>query len=363
MPKATNILALLVLTVISLSGCTNDNEVSLPPDPIKAIKYLKVISNHNALERKLSGYLRASDLSVLSFQLPGQIRELSVKAGDRVKRGQSLAKLDSAPYKLRLLQAQAELASASAQHKERRENHERQKLVFDKKFISKNYLDKSEADYEKASGAVRLAEAKVALAKIDLMNSELKAPFDGVITRRDVEEFEEVSGAQPIMEIQGIKGLEVDFLIPSTLLNFVTKGGAIQVRVPAVSNEKFVASVSELGVQADVRGAFPIRAVIENPGNNIRSGMVADVFVEINSKSPSILLPESAVIISDDGGSQVFIYNSETHKVHPRNVQTLTVDVDTLQVISGINDGEIVCVAGVEFLRDGQVVSLYSPNI
>ncbi len=353
---------LSLLSLITLIGCTGEATEPLASAPVKAIKYITVKANHGAQERKLSGYLRATDLSELSFQLSGQVRSLKVKVGDRVKRGQSLALLDPEPYEFRLRQAQAELASASALYKERRENYERQKLVFEKKFISKNTLEKAEADFEQAESSVLLAESKVSLAKRDLLNSEMKAPFDGVITRRDVEAFEEVAGAQSIMEIQGEQGLEVDFLVPSSLLSAIPQNTELQIRVPAISNEKLLAVVTEVGVKSDMRGAFPVRAVVKTPGSSIRAGMVADVLIAVSHESHSILLPESAVIVSPDGGDQVYLYNPETQQVNSRIVQTAVVDVDTLQVTSGLEAGDIVCTAGAEFLREGQVVSLYSSN-
>jgi membrane fusion protein, multidrug efflux system len=353
----------LLLALMSLAGCQDDAVALQPSAPIKAIKYFTVETNHGSQERKLSGYLRATNLSELSFQVSGQVRSLKVKVGDRVKRGQPLAVLDAEVYQFRLRQAQAELASASALLKERKENYERQKLVFGKKFISKNTLEKAEADYQQADSSVSLAESKVSLAMRDLLNSEMKAPFDGVITRRDVEAFEEVAGAQSIMEIQGEMGLEVDFLVPSSLLSALPKGAKLNVRVPAISDEKLISEVSEVGVSADMRGAFPVRALVEAPSSSVRAGMVADVLISVNHETHSILLPESAVIVSADGKDKVFVYNSETQQVHSKIVQTSVVDVDTLKVTKGLKAGDVVCTAGVEFLREGQVVSLYSSNL
>ena len=131
----------LFISVLLVAGCGEVVEVAKLPEPIKAIKHLKIKPEISSLERKLSGYIKAVKRSDLSFQVSGPLLTLNVEVGDHVEQDQPLAALDPAPYQFRVQQAQAELASANAQFRKSKENYFRQKLVFEKKIINKNAIE------------------------------------------------------------------------------------------------------------------------------------------------------------------------------------------------------------------------------
>ncbi|WOH38171.1 efflux RND transporter periplasmic adaptor subunit [Thalassotalea fonticola] len=349
----------LFFSLLLVSGCDDVVEAEAVSEPIKAIKYLQINPEISALERKLSGYIKAVQRSDLSFQVSGQLLSLNVEVGDHVEVEQSLAILDPAPYQFRVQQAQAELASANAQHKKSKENYLRQKSVFDKNIINQNAMDSALAEYEQAQSSVQLSASKLALAQRDLANTVLKAPFSGMITRRDYQSFEEIPARQPVLEIQGERDFEVSFLVPSNLIGKIRQGSKLNVRIPVLGDTRQQALVNKLGFKADVRGAFPVSAVIQSPDQNIKSGMAADVFIDVSHKNEIILVPESAVVIAANNEEQVFVFDNKNNQVHARTIVSQVVDMNTLQVTKGLSSGEIICVAGAEFLRDGQVVSLY----
>lgn len=364
-PKTRNVFITqltLMISLILLSGCSEVVETKKLAEPIKSIKYLKINPKISSLERKLSGYIKAVKRSDLSFQVSGQLLILNVEVGDHVEKNQPLASLDSAPYKFRVQQAQADLASADAHFKKSKENYDRQKSVFEKKIINKNAMASALAEYEQAKSAVSLSESKLSLAQRDLTNTVLKAPFSGIITRRDFQSFEEISVRQPVLEIQGESDFEVSFLVPSTLIGKIAQGSKLNVRIPVLGESKQRALVTKLGFKADVRGAFPVSATIEFPNKNIKSGMAADVFIDVSHKNAVILVPESAVVIAANNEENVFVFNNKSKQVKVRKVVTEVVDRNTLRVVAGLSAGEIICVAGTEFLRDGQVVSLYQSH-
>lgn len=344
-----------------LVGC--QKSAKLPEsEPVRAIKYTEIKAQSGNQQRQLSGYIRAADQSNLSFQVSGQVQSITVKVGETVKAGQLLAQVDPQAYRLRLRQAEAELASARVELKEREDNFERQQQVYRKQFISQNTLERAEADYHKARSAVQLAESKLSLAERDLRLTKLKAPFSGVITRIEIEAFEEVGSHQAVMEIQGKDALEVEFLVPATLLKAIKQGLEVGLLVPAVGDRRFKAVIIEQGASRDLRGAFPVRATVQTPDGALYAGMSAEVLLPVGQADPVIRLPESAVVVADNGKEQVYVYDRSTGQVKPREVKTRLMDSNTVQVLEGLAEGDIVCIAGAEFLRAGQVVSLYQPK-
>ncbi len=352
----------ILLAMLCISGCSEDVQVIEQAEPVKAIKHMTVQSKVSTFERKLSGYIRAVKRSDLSFQISGQLRELNVEVGDKVDINQSLASIDAAPYEYRLEQAQAELASAVAVLKKSRENYQRQKIVFEKKIINQSAMDLATSDFAQAKSSVKLATSRLALANRDLSNTVLKAPFSGMIIRRNFQSFEEVSASQPVFEIQGENEFEVTFLVPSTLIGHLNQGTKVNVRVPVLGAVKQSAVITKLGIKSDVRGAYPVSAVIESPDEQIKSGMSADIFININEINESIIVPDSAVVINENNQQQVFVFDPKTNTVTAQVVKTSIVNVNHLQIDTGLVGGEIICIAGAEFLRDGQTVSLYQSS-
>lgn len=351
---------LLGLLAVALAGCEQEspsNEKLIAP--IKAIQYLIVEPQVIQPQRQLSGYLRPTMSAQLSFKVAGQLTKLNVKIGEKVTLGQAIASIDDTPFQYKLAQAKAELASANAGFKERSENYQRQQLIFNQQLINKNAIDKAQAEFEQAQSLVALAQAKLSLAQRDLHHTILRAPFNGMITRRLIEQFEEVNSRQVIIEIQNKSHLEVTFLVPSTLITDIKLKDDILLNIPTVNYANQRAKITKIGMESSMRGAYPVSAALENVLPNIHPGMAADVFIKTKQSSRGIILPESAVMIAANGAEQVFVFSKETNQVIARTVTSRLLNANQLLITSGLKAKEIVCTAGAEFLSDRQLVTLY----
>lgn len=351
---------LLVILAIFLAGCEQEspsNEKLIAP--IKAIQYLIVEPHVIHPQRQLSGYLRPTKSAELSFKVAGQLTKLNVKIGEKVTLGQAIASIDDTPFKYKLAQAKAELASANAGFKERSENYQRQQLIFNQQLINKNAIDKAQAEFEQAQSLVALAQAKLSLSQRDLHHTILRAPFDGMITRREIEQFEEVTSRQVIIEIQDKSHLEVTFLVPSTLITDIKLKDDILLNIPTINYANQRAKITKIGMESNMRGAYPVSAELENVLPNVHAGMAADVFINTKQSSRGIILPESAVVISASGTEQVFVFSKESKQVIARTITSSLLNANQLLITSGLKTKDIVCTAGAEFLHNGQQVTLY----
>ncbi|WOH36141.1 efflux RND transporter periplasmic adaptor subunit [Thalassotalea fonticola] len=358
MPQIKNNVCFLLCFLIV--GCDNSStEINIPLAPIKAIQHTTISEEWIEQERNLSGYLRPIKISNLSFNVSGKILDISVHVGDKVTEGQVLATLDPIEFEYRLNQVKAELASARSEFNAQKEHYQRQKLVFEKKIINKSAFETALSKFEQAQSAVTLSESSVALALRDLNNTVLRAPFNGVVTQRHVEKYEEVTSRESVVEIQGQEQLEVAFLVPSNLIGEISQGDNIAIRIPTVGKQKYLAHITKIGMKSDLRGAYPVSAKINKPAPGLHSGMAADVMLTLSHRSAGIVLPESAVIIAPNGNKQVFIYDAKQQKVYARTVSTQFKNSNTVAITQGLNPGDIVCTAGSEFLREGQTVTLY----
>ncbi len=351
--------SLIIFTII-LFGCdTPPPETKEAVAPVKAIQY-QVIKPQTILQhRKLSGYISSVNQSKLSFKVQGQLTQIYVEVGDSVTEGQPIAAIDATPFQHKLAQAKAELASANAGFKERSENYQRQQKIFKKQLINKNSMDKAQADFDQAQSLVLLAQAKVSLSQRDLKNTVLRAPFNGVITQRKVAQFEEINIRQVIMEIQDPNQLEVNFLVPSSLVDALKQTDAVSIDIPSAKVRKQLARINKIGIKTEIRGAYPFSAKLAKSNDQIHSGMAADIFIKITHQRLGVILPESAVVMAPNGDEHVYLYDDKTQQVFPRKVSTSLLNANQLLISSGLNAQDIVCTTGAEFLRKGQHVTLY----
>lgn len=352
-------LAVMACICALLWGCSEPEVEAVIAEPIKAIKYQLVGANGAAQRRTLSGHVRAQESSQLSFQVSGQVLAVHVDVGDRVERGDLIAELDPKPYQLRLDTVAAELSAARSDLHEREQNYLKQQRVFKDSYISQSELDRAKAEYEKANSAVNLAQSRLELTRRDLEKTRLLAPFEGTVNRRDVEPFEDVAAAVSVFEIQGTAGFEVSMLLPSRLLPALDRGARVDVAIPALGLEGLPGAVTELGLRADNRGAYPATAVLESTAAGVQAGMSAEVTITLEGVEDRVLLPGSAFVVDENGGYAVFRYDASRSVVVHTPVKVSLAGVNSLEVTEGVSPGDIVCIAGAEFLRDAQAVTLY----
>ena len=365
--KASSLLTLLLLIGLVSCGTEADTEADANKTEelasgnsfVRAIKPFTVISTESRRSRRLSGYLQAVDSSELSFAVAGQVLEVNVKPGDKVEKGYLLAKLDAQPYVLQLQTAAAELQQAKAQLKEKTEQFQSKKRIYEKRYISKNDFEQSQAAYEVALSSVELAQSRLRLERRNLEKTELHAPFAGTITQRLIEPFQDVSAAKVVIEMQGGSEVEVSIQVPSRLVDSFEIGNKVTVAVPALGDYGLEGTVSERGIKASSRGTFPMVITLAEPIPGALSGMAAEITLEEIIGQDQLLIPNSAMAIDEFGNSYVMIYLPESGLVKKRPVRYVQLDLNRLEILEGLKANDIIAAAGVELLRDGQQVNLF----
>ncbi len=353
--------ALLLLSSLGLTACEE------PPQPVEQIRALKTITVTNVASgqvRKFSGIVQATDTSSLSFQVGGNVQEVKVELGDPVERGQILASLDKKPYELNLQGAQAELDRARAKLEEAKVEFERQDTLYRKGWVAKAAFDQALAAHESAKSEVQYAQSRVNLARRDLDLTELVAPFDGLIAEREVDPFVEVSAGEKLFEINASGALEVALDIPETVIRKVTLGAPVTATFPTERDLTLEGRVTEIGSVAADANAFPVKAGLANPPPELRPGMTAEVTFTFRSddESTGYLVPLAAIAPGNESRQgYVFVYDPESSTVRKTKVRGRDVRDNLIEIYEGLKAGDVIAVAGVSFLYDGQKVRLMAP--
>ena len=349
---------LLIIACLILAGCEEKQQIDR--SVIRSIKWIKLEEPLAKEQRLISGVLRPLEYSPLSFEVSGKIQKALVRVGDKVKAGDVLAELDKRPLVLAKRQADSALSATRARLVEQSGELKRHKKLFQEGWVAKAKLDKIQAAYNAAQSDVKAAQAEVDLRKRDLRLSVLRAPFDGVIAKKMIQSFEEVAAGQPVYRLDGIDGMKVEMQVPADMISKLERGQRASVIFPTVSGLTIQGLIHEIGSQADAGNSFPVTAILVETNPALRAGMSAEVTLRYRADTAQhgFMVPPTAILAGEKDEQFVFRFNVNTSKLHKVSVALAGVHNNEIGVTGDIKHGDVVAVAGVEFLSDGLEVRL-----
>ncbi len=359
----------VLLVALCFLAC--DAEGPVPEEVVPRVKVVVLSEPANAATRQISGRVEPVDRAHLSFGVPGTVVEVRASVGDVVAQGQVLAQLDSDLYRTRQASARAQLISARSKSGERRADLERKETLLSKGFASVSEVGIARAGLEAARGGVKSAEAEVVAADRHLAQATISAPFAGRIARREIEPFSEVGAGQLAFELHGEGSLQVEVLVPETLIRDVDYGQPIVVSFPTLAGRELGGVVSEIAAAAGAANAFRVAVALEQGDLDLRPGMAANttfVFGDSVEARSGFLIPisalalrEAALLEPDGSGAPIYVFDEATSSVRLRRVKTGEARGNEIIVYEGLKAGDRVVVAGVAFLHDKMRVELWEP--
>ena len=291
--------------------------------------------------------IEAVQQATLAAQINGSVTAYYVDAGDRVKKGQILARLDTRDTDAQVAAGRAGIAQAEAAASAAKSNYERTKSLVEQKFISQAALDKAESEYKVALAAVESARAGSVQANTARGFAEIRAPFDGVVTRRLMEVGEFASPGRAVIAVHDPASLRAIGSLPQFVLPATAKVDRAMVDVPSLGKAYAATRVTVLPaadprlLSTQVRAELPGAAA---PG--LTPGMAAKVLIPIG-KARKRVIPESALVRR----GELVAVNVATAQGQPQLRQVRvgpsvrTADGQALvEVLAGLADGEQVLI-------------------
>lgn len=331
---------------VFLSGCNQANSEP-QQEMVKPVKLYKVPTSHADDFDAFLAQVDAGERSQLSFQVPGVVSVLSAEAGQKVKQGDVLAVLDDTDYRLALEARQAEYDLAKI-------SYERDRKLAEKNLISTDRFDQSEMSYKAASAALKQA-------RTELGYTTLKAPFNGVVSLSFVKRGQYISASAPVMNILAIDQLDADFSLPVTYVKDVGVEPLSRLSFSVVLDHHpervLPAHFKEISTSPDPdTNSYSVTVSVFRPENtSILPGMTGQVRIINADVGRSLFLPEAALFNKINGKTAVWRYTPETQAVQSTEV-TLT---PAGAVAGGIEQGDLVVVAGTDNLVEGQRVKAW----
>jgi RND family efflux transporter MFP subunit len=336
------------------------------PEPIRTVRVEQVYATGGARIRTFTGSAQAGLESRLSFKVPGTIARLAVNVGDRVRAGQRLAELDSRDYELQVEDAEDALRQARARARNAEANLERIRGLYENNNASQTDYDAARAEYDAASAQVGSLEKRLELARSQLEYTTLRSPLEGSISDVSVEVSENVGAGQTVATLTAGRRLEVRIALPEAFIGRVRQGQQVTVSFDALPSESFDAVVTEVGVASTgLATTYPVTVRLAEQVEGARPGMAAVVAIsfEDGNGHARILVPPFAVG-EDRSGRFVFVAerpDDGTDVVRRRSVRVGELSGEGIEILEGLQEGELLVTAGVSRLRDGMEVRLPSP--
>jgi RND family efflux transporter MFP subunit len=362
----------------------------------------------------------------LTFRVSGPITELPVLKGQTIQEGDLLAQIDPRDYQTNLSNTQsaldnakaqlkamkegsrseeiavlkANLGSAQSQMAEAKANYERYKALVKQGAVSEAEFEKFQTSYQVAQSQVKAAqeqlkqgkagarqedldamestiqglEASVKSAQDALDDTKLFAPFDGRISDRFVEQYQNVSAGQPILHVQDIFSLDIVVNVPeSDLARSQAKDIKVQsaATFDSLPGQTFPLTIKEISTQADPDSqTYPVTLTMgKHEDLNILPGMITDVDVAITlsgteQEGPrSWPVPVEAVFIDNQGLSHIWKIDSNTGQVHSVQVQIHNYSGDEVFISGDILSGDLVVSAGTSYLTENDKVRVIEGRI
>jgi membrane fusion protein, multidrug efflux system len=285
-------------------------------------------------------------LTAAATQLVERVR---FSDGQRVPRGAVLVELRSTEQDAGVAQAQARLVQAQRAY-------ERYRALGDRGFASKAAIDQYEAAY-------RSAQADVAAARARENDRVIRAPFAGVVGLSDVAPGALVNPGAPIVTLDDLSAVRVDFQVPERYIAQLREGQEILATVDAFPGETITGRISRLDTRVDERTrAITARAEFANPGGRLKSGMLVRVGVSRGQRQ-NLSAPESAVAVQGDAA---FVYvirqMGERTMAEQRPIATGVRQQGYVEILDGVRPGERIVADGLNKIQPGQPIRVVGPG-
>jgi multidrug efflux system membrane fusion protein len=340
------------LFVVGITGCEKKEE-SPPKEVVRPVKIVTVAGSSTNIPLTFPGKTRANKRVDLSFKVPGPIVELPVDEGQEIKKGQLIARILPRDFKISLDAAKAEAVNADRQY-------ERYKELYVRKQVSK-------ADFDRFKASRDVATAQLEDAKNALKDTYLKAPFDGIVAKRHVQNFEEVQAKQPIVFFQDNSKIEILVDAPEALIVNLKKKENIDATATfaAAPGKTFPLTLKEYSTEADPQTqTYQVVLLMDQPeGINILPGMTATVTGKhgaVENLPARIVIPAIAVMEDPQENAFVWVLKKEEMTVHKTEVTVgeMTGSKNIL-ILKGLTGGEQIVTSGLTKLREGMKVSIW----
>ena len=342
-----------IAVVMLLAACHHEATETVP---LRAVKLETVGADTAAATSRYVATVRQHQHAELAFESGGRITDVLVDVGDRVSKGQVLARLDPEPARLKLEQAEANLRSVIAQTHERQIQLRQRQAMFDDGAISQATLTGVMTALKEAQAQQQVARSDRDLAARALRLTKLRAPFNGSVVTRLVQPQTEITSGQAVLGIEGYGHAQVVAQLPPAEVARFHPGEGI--RASDGAGRTLILRLKAVSARMD-GGAMQAIFDFVDPSIAVHSGDSLLLLLPMAGAS-ALSVPLAGTLPTGHGDTaKLFVFQSATSTVREQEVRLGKIEGSRVQVLDGLAAGEQVVAAGAAFLVNGQKVLPY----
>ena len=374
MPRGKSRLGLPVaLLLLGLAvSCSSDHPKTAEEG--RPVKTMVVAAGDRPLVRSFAGRVEASKTADLAFQVSGVLMSLPIREGERAAKGTTIAQLRQDEFQARLKTVQGQLDQARSQLQavqtrlaNAKTEYERFSRLVGTSAVSRSEYDAADTAYRVAQdeqrsqeAAVRALEGRFAESTLQLSDSALRAPYDGVVAQRLVDVGQNVTANMPAIRFQNVDEIDIVVDVPESFMASESRRADIVQSVAEFGmapGRQFPVTIREITQVADPKTQiFQVRFTMKAPpGITALPGMTASVVITTRAHGGAgnrIVVPVSAVAKQESGQQVVWVLGPDK-VVHGKPVKLGAPTEDLIVIEEGLQPGDRIVVAGATFMRDG----------
>lgn len=288
--------------------------------------------------------LEAEQEATVVSKVRGIVNEIYVEEGDLVEAGQVIAKIEDEQYRIEAARAKATLDRLESEFN-------RNEQLFDRNLVSAETFQNAQYEYESQ-------KAEYELAQLNLEYTTIKSPIGGVVSERFVKKGNMVRTDEEVFHVTDFSPLQAILYVPEHEMSKIRKDQTAQIQVDAMPGQIFEGQVERISPVVDAEtGTFKVTVYIDQTDEILRPGMFGRVKIVYDTRQNTRMIPKSAIMSEDLAQSVYVIRDSLAFK---KDIRTGYTNGSNVEVIEGLDDGEIVVTIGQGSLQDSSKVNIIS---
>lgn len=312
------------------------------PAPSVTVEAASAVSTTSTEDLRAIGTLQSDESVQITSEIAGRITEIPLSEGAPVSAGDIMVQLDDALARAEVDDTQARFILAQG-------NLERANSLAKSGNVTERARDEATTNAETSRAALELG-------KVRLSKHTIRAPFSGIAGIRKVSPGAYITAGQPIVNLEKIDTLKIDFKLPEHYLSQVKPGQTVEINVDALPNRTFTGTIYAIDPHLDVNGrALSIRARLDNPELILRPGLFARIRVKGQVKRNVLVVPEAAIV---PRGEEKIVYMIRNGQAVEAKVTLGGRNNGMVEILEGLAEDATVVTAGQHKLKDGSPVEI-----